>query len=89
MATGQKTGGRKKGTPNKLTVSVKEALSDAFESLGGVGSLVQWGRENPDDFYKLWVKMLPTEVKAELTGVDGGAIVTRVERVIIDAAKDQ
>lgn len=87
MAIGQKTGGRKKGTPNKLTVSVKEALSDAFDDLGGIESLVAWGRANPDDFYKLWVKLLPNEVKAEITGADGGAIITRVERVIIDAPK--
>jgi hypothetical protein len=88
MAIGQKTGGRKKGTPNKLTVSVKEALSDAFDELGGIKSLVRWGQENPDDFYKLWVKLLPNEIKAEITGADGGAIITRVERVIIDAPRN-
>lgn len=85
MATRQKTGGRQKGTPNKMTKNVKEALAQAFDEIGGVPSLVMWGRENPEEFYKLWVKLLPTEVKAELTGQDGGAIITRVERVVIDA----
>ena len=85
MAKGIKTGGRQKGTPNKTTRNVKEALAQAFEELGGIPSLVMWGKENPDEFYKLWVKLLPTEVKAELTGQDGGAIITRVERVVIDA----
>lgn len=85
MAKGIKTGGRQKGTPNKTTRNVKEALAQAFEELGGIPSLVVWGKENPDEFYKLWVKLLPTEVKAELTGADGGAIITRVERVIVDA----
>lgn len=85
MAKGIKTGGRQKGTPNKTTRNVKEALAQAFEELGGIPSLVMWGKENPDEFYKLWVKLLPTEVKAELTGKDGWAIITRVERVVIDA----
>lgn len=66
MAIGKKTGGRRKGTPNKTTIAVKEALTDAFEQLGGVSSLVGWGRENPDEFYKLWVKMLPAEIKGSL-----------------------
>lgn len=85
MTTRQKTGGRQKGTPNKMTRNVKEALSQAFDDIGGISSLVEWGRANPDEFYKLWVKLLPTEVKAELTGEGGGAILTRVERVIVDA----
>lgn len=71
MALGEKTGGRQKGTPNKSTAAVKTALSEAFDMLGGVESLVEWGRDEPAEFYKLWVKMLPQEVKAEHTGADG------------------
>lgn len=89
MALGQKTGGRQKGTPNKMTKNVKEALVEAFERMGGVESLIAWGQDNPDEFYKLWIKLLPNEVKAELTGADGGAIITRVERVIVDADRNK
>lgn len=56
-----KKGGRVKGTPNKTTVLIKNALADAFEDLGGVSGLVTWGRENPTEFYKLWVKVLPAQ----------------------------
>ncbi|MGI9141557.1 MAG: hypothetical protein ACR2IJ_00045 [Fluviibacter sp.] len=62
MAIGKKTGGRKKGTPNKTTTSVKSALLDAFDRLGGVESLVQWGADNPTQFYQVWSKILPQEV---------------------------
>ena len=62
MAIGKKTGGRKKGTPNKATASVKQALIEAFDGMGGVESLLAWGRENPGEFYKLWAKLLPVDV---------------------------
>lgn len=83
MAKGYKTGGRKKGTPNKATVEVKTALQQAFEHRGGIAALVSWADENPTEFYKLWAKLLPNEIKAELGGPDGGAIAhdVRVEFV--------
>jgi hypothetical protein len=58
-----KAGGRKPGGRNKTTVAVKEALHAAFGELGGVKALVAWGKENQGEFYKLWVKTLPTEIK--------------------------
>jgi hypothetical protein len=67
MAAGRKTGGRQKGVPNKSTSEVKAALTEAFDNLGGVQALVTWGTDNLTDFYKLWSKMLPTEVKADVT----------------------
>lgn len=73
MPKGRKTGGRVKGTPNKSTASVKAALVEAFDRMGGVKSLIAWGRSEPTEFYKLWAKMLPQEV----TGKDGGPIETK------------
>lgn len=57
-----KLGGRKKGTPNRVTTSMRQAWLDAFERLGGVESLVAWGQSNPDDFYKAVTKLIPTEI---------------------------
>jgi hypothetical protein len=62
MAKGMKTGGRTKGTPNKVTRSVKEALELAFEQAGGVDGLVDWARSNPTEFYKIWAKLLPRDL---------------------------
>lgn len=60
-----KTGGRVKGTPNKTTATVKAALQDAFNHLGGVSSLVKWAKEEPTEFYKLWAKLLPEQLQHE------------------------
>lgn len=54
--------GRKKGVPNKTTASVKEALSMAFHGIGGVNELIEWGKANKTEFYKLWSKMLPQDL---------------------------
>lgn len=69
--TGNMGKGRVKGVPNKSTKAVKEALQEAFENLGGVPALAAWAAENPTEFYKLWTKLIPTEVKAELTMPQG------------------
>jgi hypothetical protein len=66
FAKGNKLAGSRKGKPNKLTSSVKTALETAFEELGGVESLVNWGRKNRGDFYHLWVKMLPKDVSMKI-----------------------
>lgn len=58
-----KTGGRKPGTPNKLTVAAKEAFQLAFEGVGGVDGLIKWAQHNPDEFYKLYARLIPVDVK--------------------------
>ena len=67
MARGKKTGGRKAGTPNKLTVSAKEAFEFAFNEIGGAEELARWAKGNPDSFYRLYARLIPNQ----LTGADG------------------
>lgn len=74
---GERRGGRQKGTPNKVTVEVKEALAAAFEGIGGVPRLQAWAEKDPGEFYKLWVKTLPQQIRSEVTGKDGGPIATQ------------
>lgn len=54
--------GRPKGSVNKSTASVKAALQEAFEGMGGVEALKTWGKDNPQLFYPIWSKLLPTEM---------------------------
>jgi hypothetical protein len=75
MANGLKTGGRKTGSVNLVTKRVKEALEQAFDDMGGVPALVQWGRANPSEFYRIWSKMLPRELKAEVATEPAGKVV--------------
>ena len=77
-----KTGGRKKGTPNKSTSAIREAVLGVFADLqeeagSPNGHFLGWARASPTDFYRLASKLLPLQV----TGQDGGPVVTRVEIV--------
>lgn len=84
-----KRGGRQKGTPNKTTAVLKEAILLAAEQAGSklspdgglVAYLTEQAETNPGPFMSLLGKVLPLQV----TGEGGGAIqvVTRIERVVV------
>lgn len=62
-------GGSRKGIPNKLTRSVKEAFEIAFTSMqdeAGV-NLLEWGKKNPTEFYKISSKLIPETVNNRVT----------------------
>lgn len=75
--TKKKTGGRKKGTPNKSTAQVKDAILQAFDEVGGANYLMAVALKDPKTFCGLLGKVLPQEVKAEL---DKFVLKTRGER---------
>jgi hypothetical protein len=54
--------GRPKGQPNKLTKSAKEAFQLAFEGLGGAAALKEWAKTNKTEFFKLYAKLIPTDI---------------------------
>lgn len=69
MAIGKKTGGgSRKGSPNKLTKSVKEAFEIVFNELQSDknANLATWAKENTTDFYRLAAKLIPTDIKADI-----------------------
>ena len=61
----QKTGGRVAGTPNKLTATVKENVINVFNRIGGQEAMAEWAQDNRTDFYRLYARLLPTQVKSE------------------------
>ncbi len=67
---GRKTGGRVRGTPNKLTGSARNAFALAFDSIGGAEGLSKWAKENQTDFYRLYARLIPTG-RAEVDEPDG------------------
>ncbi|MFC3706054.1 hypothetical protein ACFOOL_14975 [Devosia honganensis] len=78
-----KTGGRKKGTPNKVNALLKEdilAAASAAHPDGRVGYLTKQAKENPVAFMTLLGKVLPMQI----TGEGGGPVkIQKVERVIV------
>lgn len=79
----KKTGGRKKGTPNKTTQTAREAISLAAEELGGTKRLVEWAKEDPLNERSFWTTIYPKLLPLQVTGEGGGPIeaVTRIELV--------
>ena len=54
--------GRTPGSRNRFTV-LKEAFVEAFDGIGGVNSLMEWARNNPDKFYPILARLFPKEVE--------------------------
>jgi hypothetical protein len=68
MAKGYKTGGRRNGTPNKLTRDLREMILGALADAGGRDYLAAQAKKNPGAFLRLLGRLLPTQV----TGGDDG-----------------
>lgn len=75
MARGVKTGGRQKGTPNRTTALLKDAILAAAQLAGGddteerkgglIGYLQTQAVLNPGPFMALLGKVLPTQVAGD------------------------
>jgi hypothetical protein len=59
--------GRRRGTPNKRTIYVREVLEGAAEAIGGMQRLIAWIKEAPENEYAFWTSMfmrlLPVHIK--------------------------
>lgn len=71
MAAGRKTGGRQKGSLNKVTAQLKDTILQALDEAGGVDYLKQTAIDHPAAFLTLVGKVLPLQV----TGEGGGPMV--------------
>ena len=73
-----KTGGRKKGSVNKTTALLKDAVLQAAEQAGDkngmVGYLTTQARENPAAFMTLLGKILPLQKATDYEDGEAAAI---------------
>ena len=69
---GERRGGRQKGTPNKITRTLREAILQALEEAGGEGGAVAYLRSqaslSPAAFMGLIGKILPLTIKEQIEG---------------------
>ena len=87
--------GRPKGIPNKITLSVREAIERAFDNLGGASYLEHVGRSDPRTFCALLSKLLPTKLAnadgspllAALTELTDAQLEARTARALADAQR--
>lgn len=71
--------GRPKGAVNKATKEIKDMILGALERAGGETYLTTQAEENPVAFMGLIGKVIPRDVKAEVTGA--------IEMVLADRMK--
>jgi hypothetical protein len=57
-----KTGGRAKGTPNKVTKTIREAIEASFEQVGGADYLARMAILEPASYMTLLGKVLPAHM---------------------------
>jgi hypothetical protein len=81
-----KTGGRSKGTTNKVTADVKAMVLDALDQAGGVGYLLTQAQSNPNAFLTLVGKVLPMTVAGD--PANPLQTITRIELVAGDSRQD-
>ncbi len=82
-------GGRKKGTPNKTTVWLKDAILEAAARAGEgdiAAYLDQQAKENPGPFLALLGKVLPLQVTGDR---DKPVVITSVTYHIVDPKEPQ
>jgi hypothetical protein len=58
----------RKGSPNKVTVSLRDAIMNAFTTVGGEAYLVKVARKNPQVFCMLLARILPLQLQASKEG---------------------
>lgn len=66
----KKTGGRKKGTPNKTTQLAKDAIALAAEGLGGADRLISWAKEDPANERAFWTQIYTKLMPVQVAGPD-------------------
>jgi hypothetical protein len=91
MALGKKTGGRKRGVPNKLTTGAKEVIAQVAENVGGVARMTKWVRESKENERVFWssiyIKLLPLQVAGDQHNPTHQ--VHKIEYVIVDPKKHE
>lgn len=42
--------------------AARDALNEAFDELGGIAALVEFGKTHPEAFYRIWAELQPRQV---------------------------
>lgn len=59
-------GGSRKGKPNVLHRTMKAAIWETFQSIGGVEAMAAWAEDNQTEFYRIASRLIPAEVNGSL-----------------------
>jgi hypothetical protein len=75
-----KTGGRKKGSGNVITTTVRQTVLEVFQRLQNDpdANLEQWAKKETTEFYRMASKLIPTDIKADVKHT--GKIILQIKR---------
>jgi hypothetical protein len=59
--------GRPPGTKNKLGVIAKENIIAVFDKIGGVDKMAKWAGDNLTEFYKIYARLVPQDLRVDAT----------------------
>lgn len=72
--------GRRKGSKNKTTVLLKEAIEESFANVGGAEYLTTMALEEPKAYLTLLAKILPAKIEADINVFQGTQLVERLQQ---------
>jgi hypothetical protein len=73
-----KKGGRKKGSPNKVTAVAKEVIAAVATELGGQDRMLEWVKADPQNERIFWSQIYPKLLPVQLTGQNEGPAILEV-----------
>ena len=72
----------RKGSPNKVTASVKEAILLCYKNIGGDEAFARWAKKNPEAFYtRIYQRMIPVSVSPIDVNVNSSELSGLIARV--------
>lgn len=80
---GEHRGGRKKGTPNKVTAAAKDAIAQAATDLGGTNRIVEWAQEDPKNEAAFWTSIYPKLIPVQVGGDPDNPLIHEIRRSIV------
>ena len=72
--------GRRKGSKNKTTVLLKEAIEESFANVGGAEYLTQMAQLEPKAYLTLLAKILPAKIEADINVFQGNQLGERLQQ---------
>jgi len=79
-----KRGGRAPGSQNKVTSTVKDNMLAVFNRVGGTPKMAEWAEANLTEFYKLYARLIPTDVKLSGDADNPVQVIQTVRREIVE-----
>lgn len=72
--------GRPVGAKNKVSQDARQTILNTFTKLGGEKFMLEWAKQEPTEFMKIYAKLIPREEKVTM---DATLAIKQIERIII------